>query len=106
MITALDSQRDRNAGLRSGADDFLSKPVNGTELRLRLQSLGKVEADHDLLDDVLPAHIARRLRNDPGYAADSVEAATSLFSDIKGFVPFSMGRSAASASRTTCGATL
>jgi len=94
MCTALDSQSDRNDGLRAGADEFLTKPVNGTELRLRLKALSKVKAYHDLLANVLPPAIARRLREQPGVLADEVPDATILFSDIKGFVTFAKGRSA------------
>ncbi|MBI3205879.1 MAG: hybrid sensor histidine kinase/response regulator [Myxococcales bacterium] len=35
LLTALNEQDDRNRGLGVGADDFLSKPVNLAELRLR-----------------------------------------------------------------------
>ena len=94
MCTALDTQSDRNAGLRAGADEFLTKPLNGTELRLRVQALSKVKAYHDLLANVLPPAIARRLREEPGFVADEVRDATILFSDLKGFVTFAKGRSA------------
>ena len=54
MCTALTGQGDRNAGLQAGADDFLTKPVNGTELRLRVSALAKVKAYHDLLAKCYP----------------------------------------------------
>lgn len=38
LLTALDRQDERNMGLRSGADDFLSKPVDRHELLLRVQT--------------------------------------------------------------------
>ncbi|MDH3592714.1 MAG: response regulator [Planctomycetota bacterium] len=38
FLTALSRQEDRNVGLSKGADDFLTKPVNGTELRLRVEA--------------------------------------------------------------------
>jgi len=94
MCTALNSQSDRNEGLRAGADEFLTKPINGTELRLRVKALAKVKAYHDLLANVLPAPIARRLREEGGVVADEVQDATILFSDIKGFVSFAKGRTA------------
>lgn len=94
MVTALDSQEDRNDGLKAGADDFLTKPVNGTELRLRITAHSKVKAYHTLLGKVLPPSIARRLRDEPGFMADRIENATILFSDLVGFVPFSSTRPA------------
>ena len=94
MCTALDSQSDRNEGLKAGADEFLTKPVNGTELRLRVKALAKVKAYHDLLANVLPVNIARRLREGSGGVADEVRDATILFSDLKGFVTFAEGRPA------------
>ncbi|MDP6945384.1 MAG: adenylate/guanylate cyclase domain-containing protein, partial [Myxococcota bacterium] len=69
--------------------------INGTELRLRLRALAKVKAYHDLLANVLPAPIARRLREGTGVVADEISCATILFSDIKGFVTFSNERPAA-----------
>ena len=45
--------------------------------------------------NVLPTSIARRLREERGVVADKVQDATILFSDIKGFVSFAKGRSAA-----------
>lgn len=39
MVTALDQVEDRVKGLESGADDFLSKPVNDLQLLTRVKSL-------------------------------------------------------------------
>jgi class 3 adenylate cyclase len=43
----------------------------------------------DLLHNILPEPIAQRLRDNPTAIAESVDAATVLFSDIVGFTPFS-----------------
>ncbi len=93
MCTALTGQGDRNAGLQAGADDFLTKPVNGTELRLRVSALAKVKAYHDLLANVLPHSIAKRLREGRS-VADKIPQATVLFTDLKGFVSFAKSRTA------------
>jgi putative two-component system response regulator len=47
MVTALQEVEDRIKALNAGADDFLTKPVEKTELRARVQSLLKVKAYND-----------------------------------------------------------
>ena len=42
MLTALTAQESRNAGLEAGADDYLQKPVNRHELRLRVAAFLKL----------------------------------------------------------------
>ncbi len=39
LVTALSEQSERNAGLAAGADDYLTKPVDRRELRLRVATL-------------------------------------------------------------------
>lgn len=43
MVTALSDQKDKNKALQSGADDFLSKPVNDLELFARVRSLSRLK---------------------------------------------------------------
>ena len=45
LVTALDSKDDLVRGLNSGADEFISKPVNGPEMRARVRSM--IEATSD-----------------------------------------------------------
>ena len=47
MVTALKEVEDRIRALEAGADDFLSKPVDKTELKTRVQTLVKVKAYND-----------------------------------------------------------
>jgi len=47
MVTALGDVQDRVRALDAGADDFLSKPVDPSELKARVQSLLKVKAFND-----------------------------------------------------------
>lgn len=76
LLSALDEQSDRNAGLAAGADDYLTKPFDRHELRLRVNMFlrlrdrdrtHRTEIDEtrrvqDLKDDLV-ALIAHDLRN-------------------------------------------
>jgi two-component system, sensor histidine kinase and response regulator len=53
LVTALDGRDDRLAGLEAGADEFVSKPVRGVELRARVRSMLRLKARHDELADTL-----------------------------------------------------
>jgi len=90
MVTALSDVADRLRGLESGADDFLTKPVNDIalfarvrslvrvkrmmeELRLREEICGRFESpDHadGTLEDTSPAHIL--LLEEQGFAATRI----------------------------------
>lgn len=49
MLTALDQQADRVAGLEAGADDFLTKPVEDVALFARVRSLARLKMMTDEL---------------------------------------------------------
>ncbi len=49
MVTALDQQSDRIRGLESGADDFLTKPINDIALFSRVKSLVRLKTLTDEL---------------------------------------------------------
>ena len=49
MVTALSETEDKIKAIETGADDFLSSPVNSLELRTRVKSLLKIKSYHDEL---------------------------------------------------------
>lgn len=49
MVTALDQPADRVRGLKAGADDFLTKPVNDLQLVARVKSLVRLKSLSDEL---------------------------------------------------------
>ncbi|MCB0163341.1 MAG: hybrid sensor histidine kinase/response regulator [Anaerolineae bacterium] len=53
LITALNSKEDLARGLDAGADEFLSKPVNGLELRARVRSMLRIKEQYDELTRLL-----------------------------------------------------
>lgn len=53
MLTALSQKEDLARCLAAGADDFLSKPVNGLELRARVKSMLRIKQQYDYLQDLL-----------------------------------------------------
>jgi two-component system, OmpR family, alkaline phosphatase synthesis response regulator PhoP len=53
MVTALDQSADVERAVEAGTDDFLTKPVNKTELLLRVKSLLKGQQYKNELDRVL-----------------------------------------------------
>jgi len=50
LVTALSEKQDRIEGIRAGADDFLSRPVDRTELLARVRSLIKLKHRTDELE--------------------------------------------------------
>ncbi len=49
MVTALDEKEHSVQAMNVGADDFLTKPVDHTELHVRIKSLLRIKAYHDTL---------------------------------------------------------
>src|SRR6202790_527296 len=50
LVTALSDKQDRIEGIRVGADDFLSRPVDRTELLARVRSLLRLKQRTDELE--------------------------------------------------------
>jgi two-component system, sensor histidine kinase and response regulator len=55
MVTALTTKDDLAQCLRTGADDFISKPVNGVELRARIHSMLRIKQQYDNVQTLLKA---------------------------------------------------
>lgn len=53
MVTALDDVDYLVTGLDTGADEFISKPVNGAELRARVRSMLRIKHQYDELGQAL-----------------------------------------------------
>jgi two-component system, sensor histidine kinase and response regulator len=49
MVTALSSKEDLSRCLAAGADDFVNKPMNGIELRARVNSMLRIKKQYDRL---------------------------------------------------------
>lgn len=74
MLTALDDREAIMRGLNAGAEDFLSKPVDRAELRVRVRNLLRLKAYGDYYSSAsrkLEAEVASR-------TADLVERTTTL----------------------------
>jgi PAS domain S-box-containing protein len=50
MVTALDDQASRIAGIEAGADDFITKPFNRAELRARARTVTRLNRYRRLMD--------------------------------------------------------
>lgn len=53
IITALTAKEDLSRCLSAGADDFISKPLNGLELRSRIRSMLRIKQQYDALQATL-----------------------------------------------------
>ncbi len=49
MVTALGSKTDLSRCLQAGADDYISKPINGLELRARVHSMLRIKKQYDTI---------------------------------------------------------
>ena len=63
MVTALGDHDSRNKGLEAGANDFLTKPVDSTELMVRTKNLLRIKEFEDFLkvhNELLEAEVKKK----------------------------------------------
>jgi putative two-component system response regulator len=63
MLTGMQTREDRLRGIAAGANDFLSKPVDGEEFGLRVRNNLKIKEYHDFLQNhasILEAEVEAR----------------------------------------------
>jgi len=53
MVTAVSTKEDLSYCLQTGADDFISKPINALELRARVGSMLRIKRQYDALQTAL-----------------------------------------------------
>lgn len=73
FVTVLRETEERVKGIEAGCNDFISKPVDKTELLARVRSLLKGKAYHDLMKNYhkeLEAEVARRTEELAHFNAD------------------------------------
>jgi len=108
VLTSSTESNDKLRALKLGATDFLAKPVDPSELVLRLHNNLTVKAYQDqiqkahqesdrLLLSILPASIAERLKRGETDVTDYFEEATVLFADLVNFTSFASKTNAATA---------
>jgi len=61
LVTALNQKEALVLGLNAGADEFLTKPVNGLELRARIRAMLRIKEQHDDLQEAL--HLREDMAN-------------------------------------------
>ena len=72
IVTSLDDRASRLRGIKAGADDFITKPFDGVELRTRVRSILRLNRYRRLLDERRDAEEAQR-RHTERYIALSVK---------------------------------
>lgn len=51
LITSLDDRESRLRGIEAGADDFISKPFDSTEMQARVRTITRLNRSRRLLDE-------------------------------------------------------
>ncbi|CAA9328714.1 MAG: Adenylate cyclase [uncultured Nocardioidaceae bacterium] len=91
LVTALNRSQDKVRGLEAGANDFLTKPFDESELKARVRSLLRVKALQDRLADLLGRYVSDSIAAEVLRAPFGVQLGgdrrhvTTLFADIRGY---------------------
>jgi class 3 adenylate cyclase len=94
LLTALNRSEDKARGLEAGANDFLSKPFDQSELSARLRSLLRTKALQDRLRDLLGRYVSESVAAEALRDPFSVSLGgdrryvTTVFADIRGYTTF------------------
>ncbi len=91
MFTSMTDRESRLKALKAGADDFLNKPIDGTELLVRVANLLKVKRYQDFLEEhsrILEATVADRTRRLREALLDTVQRLTlaAEFRDVDTYI--------------------
>jgi len=93
FLTAKNETTDIVRGFELGAVDYVAKPFNAHELLARVHThltLDRLHRENErLLLNVLPASIARKLKQQTGIIAEGFEDVSVLFADLVGFTALS-----------------
>lgn len=91
LLTALDRPEDKVRGLEAGANDFLTKPFDQSELAARLRTLLRTKALQDRVVDLLGKYVSESVAaealRDPftvSLGGDRRHVST-LFADVRGY---------------------
>jgi putative two-component system response regulator len=84
LVTSLSDKQDRIKGIRAGADDFLSRPVDRTELLTRVRSLLKLKHHTDELEraEAVLFSLARSIEGKDPYTHGHCERLMSYSSSL------------------------
>jgi putative two-component system response regulator len=84
LVTALSDKQDRVAGIKAGADDFLTRPPDRSELLARVRSLMRLKARTDELEraEAVLFALARSIEGKDPYTQDHCERLSTYVSRL------------------------
>jgi len=110
FLSARDSVEDKVKGLEIGGVDYISKPFQFEEVVARVQLQmelreARMTAEREsaradqLLKNILPDSIAKRLKENERNPVDEIKSATIVFCDLSGFTPYASHQKASAVVR-------